>query len=124
MDFKPLHFISEPIEVIFDKPPAIEKKPTCPNGFIWRGTAYHIVVMLAEWHDYQRRGRMARNMQPQHATVAETRGSWGVGQFYFRVRVDKGQVFDIYYDRAPKNADLRKGAWFLYREMSVSSPQP
>jgi len=27
------------------------------------------------------------------------------------------QVFDLYYDRAPKNADSRKGAWFLYREM-------
>jgi hypothetical protein len=36
------------------------------------------------------------------------------------VRVDTGQIFDLYYDRAPKNADDRKGAWFLYREMSVS----
>jgi hypothetical protein len=74
--------------------------------------------MLAEWRDYTRRGRMARNMQPQHAAVASQRGSWGVGLFYFRVRVDGGQIFDLYYDRAPKSADARKGAWFLYRELS------
>jgi len=41
----------------------------------------------------------------------------GVGRFYFRVRVDGGQIYDIYYDRAPKDADRRKGQWFLYREL-------
>jgi len=33
------------------------------------------------------------------------------------VKVDTGQVFDIYYDRAMKNVDKRKGQWFVYREM-------
>jgi hypothetical protein len=74
--------------------------------------------MLAEWHDYGRRGRMSRNMVPGHAAAAARRGSWGVGQFYFRVCTDEGRVFDLYYDRAPKSVDERKGAWFLYREMS------
>jgi len=63
---------------------------------------------------------MARNMQPQHAAVAAGRGSWGVGRDYFRVRVESGQVFDIYYDRAPKGSDARKGTWFLYREVCAS----
>jgi hypothetical protein len=27
------------------------------------------------------------------------------------------QIFDIYYDRAMKNIDDRKGQWFIYREM-------
>jgi hypothetical protein len=56
-------------------------------------------------------------MRAEHGAVAESRGSWGVGRFYFRVRTLGGQVFDLYYDRAPKNVDERKGAWFLYREM-------
>lgn len=119
MDLTPLRFIEEPIEVSFDRPPALEKKPPCPNGFTWRDVAYRVVEMLAEWHDYERRGRYARNMQPVHAATAARKGSWGVGQFYFRVRVEDGRVFDIYYDRAPKDADARKGAWFLYREMSL-----
>jgi hypothetical protein len=46
------------------------------------------------------------------------RGSWGVGRYYFRVRTDTRQVFDIYYDRAPQNIEDRKGSWFLYREMA------
>lgn len=115
----PLHFIEEPIEPIFDQPPTLEKKPHCPQAFQWRERTYTITAMLSEWHDYARRGRAARNMQPQHAATAARRGSWGVGVYYFRVKVDSGQVFDIYYDRAPKNVDARKGAWFIYREMAL-----
>ena len=62
---------------------------------------------------------MARNMRPAHAAVAAERGSLGVGRFYFRV--DTGQVFDLYYDRAIKDVDDRLGHWFLYRELSENS---
>jgi hypothetical protein len=119
MDSKPLRFISEPVQVEFDEPPALEKKPGCPDAFIWSGKTYRIVETLSEWHDYARRGRMASNMSPAHAAVASRRGSWGVGRDFYRVRTDTGQVFDLYYDRAPKKVDDRKGAWFLYREMST-----
>jgi hypothetical protein len=119
MDLQPLHFISEPIEVQFDQLPALEKKPGCPQAFTWRGTTFKIVEMLSEWHDYRRRGRMARNMQPTHAEVASGRGSWGVGQDYFRIRTDQGQFFDLYYDRAPKDVDRRKGSWFLDKELGA-----
>ena len=33
--------------------------------------------------------------------------------------VDTGQLFDLYYDRAMKNVDDRKGSWFTYRELSA-----
>ena len=112
------HFIDEPIEVEYDHPPALEKKPGCPNRFVWQGTTYHIVAMVKEWHDYRRRGRMAQNMREDHLAIASSRGSWGVGRDYYRVRVDTGQVFDIYYDRAPKGNAQRKGGWMLYREMT------
>ncbi len=73
--------------------------------------------VLSEWHDYRRRGNMARNMRPSHAALASQRGSWGVGQDYYRVRTSEGRIFDIYYDRAPKGSDERKGGWFVYREL-------
>jgi hypothetical protein len=116
MEYKPLHFIDEPINPQFDKSPALDKKPGCPDGFIWKEETYRIIELLEEWVDYQRRGRMSRNMQPQHAAVASTRGSWGVGRFYFRVRIHSGQIFLIYYDRAPKDVYLRKGSWVLVGE--------
>jgi hypothetical protein len=118
---KPIRFINEPITVTFLKPPMLEKKPGCPDGFSWRGIDFTITGLIQEWHDYQRRGRMARNMQPQHAAVASQRGSWGVGQDYFRVQTQDGQIFDLYYDRAPKDVDRRKGDWFIYQEL-VSEP--
>jgi len=117
MKFTPLHFHDQLIEIIFDTPPALEKSPDCPNGFIWDNKTYHVMEMLSSWNDFTRRGRMARNMQPSHAATASTRGSLNVGRFYFRVKVDTDQVFDIYYDRAMKNVDSRKGQWFVYREM-------
>lgn len=115
-----IHFLDQPIEVTFDTPPALEKSPPCPDGFIWNENAYRVVEKLSEWTDFARRGKMARNMRPAHAEVAAGRGSLNVGRFFFRVRVDTGQVFDLYYDRAMKSLDQRKGQWFLYRELETN----
>jgi len=116
-NYQAIHFYDHPIEVIFDTPPALEKSPDCPDGFVWEGRTHRVVEMLSSWSDFTRRGKMARNMRPAHAAVASSRGSLNVGRFYFRVLTDTEQVFDIYYDRAVKNVDRRKGQWFLYREM-------
>ena len=118
--FTSIHFYDDPIEVIFDRAPAREKTPDCPNGFAWEGRTYRILETLSEWSDFTRRGKFARNMRPAHAAVASTRGSLNVGRFYFRVKVETGQIFDLYYDRAMKSIDDRKGQWFLYRELSLT----
>lgn len=115
--YTPIHFFDDPIQPVFDVPAAREKTPGCPDGFVWNGRTFRITEKLAEWVDFARRGRSARNMRPSHAAVASTRGSLGVGRFYFRVKVDSGQFFDLYYDRAPQDADRRKGQWFVYREL-------
>jgi len=116
-NYQPLHFLDLPIEAVFDTPPTREKTPECPNGFIWEDKTYRVIEMLSSWSDFKRRGKMARNMRPAHAEVASNRGSLNVGRFYFRVKVDSDQIFDIYYDRAMKNVDERKGQWFIYREL-------
>ncbi|MGE5248831.1 MAG: DUF6504 family protein [Bacteroidota bacterium] len=115
--YEPVQFLDRPITPVFDTPPAREKTPGCPDGFVWDGQSYRIVEKLAEWSDFTRRGRSARNMRPAHLETAASRGSLGVGRFYFRVKVDSGRIFDLYYDRAPKDADRRKGQWFVYREL-------
>ncbi len=120
-DFLPIHFYDESIQVLFDSPPVREKAPHCPNGFIWNGQTYNITATLSEWTDFTRRGKMAKNMRPAHAATAATRGSLNVGRYYFRVEVNTGQIFDIYYDRAMKNVDDRKGQWFLYRELEKTN---
>jgi hypothetical protein len=113
----PIRFINQPVEVHFDRPQLLEKTPGCPDRFDWRDEQFQIVELISEWRDYRRQGRMARNMRPEHATKAATHGSWGVGQFYIRVRTQQGRIFDLYYDRAPKDVDRRKGAWFLDKEL-------
>ena len=107
MDIKPLRFIGESIKAQFDQPPMLEKKPGCPDQFVWRGETYRVTELLKEWHDYSRRARMAHNMRPGHAAAALRRGSWSVGRDYYRVLTETGRIFDLYYDRAPKK-DTRK----------------
>lgn len=116
MKTRPAQFIDEPIQVEFDTPPVREKSPSCPQRFTWRGQLFTISHVHEEWVDYARRGRMARNMAPAHLASAARTGSWGVGRFCFRVTVNTGQIFEIYYDRAPQDVDNRMGGWFLKGE--------
>jgi hypothetical protein len=125
MALRPTRFIGENIDVQFDAPPAFEKAPPCPNSFVWAGVSYRVIELLEEWHAYARKGRMARNMRPEHARRAAAKGSWGVGRYYFRVRAlgpqsptPDGQCFELYYDRAPLDADSRKGSWVLTSELA------
>jgi Family of unknown function (DUF6504) len=120
-DFAPRRFIDEEISVHFDHPPARKKVPGPPDTFVWRGKTYRTVEVVSRWSEYERKGRAAKNMAPAHARVAARRGSWGVGRFYFRIRTEAGQVFDVYYDRAPEGAGDRSGHWFLYREMQATN---
>lgn len=127
-DLTPIHFYDAPIEVVYDNLPVYEKTPDCPDGFNWGDKSYCIVETLSEWSDFTRRGKYARNMRPKHAAVASNRGSLNVGRFYFRVKAvlsssattgqSDNQIFDLYYDRAMKSVDERKGQWFLYRELA------
>ncbi|MBA3074589.1 MAG: hypothetical protein FP831_13390 [Anaerolineae bacterium] len=116
MQTLPLHFYDDPIDVIFKVPPTYEKSPDCPQAFIWRGNNYLIIEVLEEWVDFERRGKSARNMKPTHAATARIRGSWGVGRYYFRVKTESEQYFELYYDRAPEDCDDRKGKWLLKGE--------
>ena len=116
---RPLHFLDQPIQVSFKTPPVRQKLPHCPDEFVWDDRTYKVLETLSEWSDFTRRGRFARNMQPAHAAVAAQRGSLNVGRFFFRVRVDTGQIFDLYYDRASRNVDERLGQWFVYRELEA-----
>lgn len=127
-EYTPIHFLAEHIDVLFNAPPLYQKSPHCPNAFIWNEKTYSVIESLSEWADFSRTGKMAKNMSPAHAEMASSRGSLNVGRFYFRVRVmlsgsstaAQTQIFDIYYDRAMKGVDKRKGEWFIYRELTSS----
>jgi hypothetical protein len=118
MALKPIRFIGEYINATFDHTPLLEKVQGCPDGFTWQGEDYRVNEMLEEWHDFTRKGRAARNMQPQHAEAAKNKGSWGVGRDYYTVRTETGRIFTLYYDRAPVDAIIRSSGWFLLEEMA------
>jgi len=107
-------FVDEEIEVEFSGEQPLEKTPRCPDRICWRDSVFEVQEQLSEWRDYGRKGNMAKNMKPEHATRASRVGSWGVGRFFYCIRVNSGQIMEIYYDRAPVDSDKRKGSWFLF----------
>lgn len=115
--FVPVQFVGEEITTTFDKSPMLSKKPGPPSVFRWREVDFRITETISAWFDYDRKGRSAKNMREENLREAKRRGSWGVGRYYFRVRTNTERIFDIYYDRAPKDAGDREGHWFLWREM-------
>lgn len=123
-EWTPLRFIDEEIEVRFDRPPALTRKPGAPDAFVWRGQERRVAEVISSWFDYSRKGTKAKNMQPAHLQVAARRGSWGVGRFTFRVRTNDDRVFDLYYDRAPENAGDREGHWWLLHELRPAEDSP
>lgn len=125
MSALPSQFIDEPITVQYDTEPVRVKSPACPNAVTWREEQFRIIQVLEEWSDFSRRGRSARNMRPSHLAAAARAGSWGVGRFYFKVEVKGGDVFVIYYDRAPEDVDDRLGQWFLFsRQKAIPADNP
>lgn len=111
-------FIQESITVEWDEQPVFSKDPHAPDRFTWRDDTYAVVEVRSEWRNYERRGRMSRNMRPSNLRKASKRGSWGVGEYYFEVRVaEEDRVFQIYYDRQPKDSDHPEGQWFMYTEV-------
>jgi len=117
IEWTPKRFISQEIEVSFDSPPLLSKKPGPPSAFDWAGQHYRVATVHARWFDFDRKGDMAKNMRPEHLRAASLRGSWGVGRYYFRVETELGRTFDLYYDRSPEDAGDRAGHWFLWREL-------
>ncbi len=122
-DYTPIRFIGKSIEVSFLKDPYRKKIPHAPSCFVWEDRQYRVVGVINEWVDYRRKGPMAHNMQPHNLAKTVRRGSWGVGRFYFRVETDDGAIFDLYYDRAPKDIGNRLGGWFLWRELKKTGIQ-
>jgi hypothetical protein len=114
-------FIGASIQVIHDRPPALEKRPGPPDGFAWEGRTYRVAAVLREWHDYRLRGKSrafyTKERGSFRAKAAGRRGTWGVGRDYYRVRTDTGETFDIYYDRSPRGPGGPKGSWYLLRQI-------
>ena len=108
-----MQFIDEKIDVHYDNEQIRTKTPECPDTILWRGNSYRVTALISQSQNFTRKGRYKRNMKSTHLNRADKKGSWGVGRFSFRVKVESGQIFDIYYDRAPENVSDRKGHWIL-----------
>jgi hypothetical protein len=92
-------FLSEKIEVVFDK------KRGVPLSFVWNKKEYIIIEQIAVWQDWG---------FPKGSPKAKT---WRLRHHrnYYRVQTEEDEVFEIYLDRKTKNEE---GEWYLYQKLS------
>lgn len=77
-----------------------------PQTLRWRDRDYAIEEVIASWFDW---GFSATAVQKDWKTRRHRN--------YFRIRVDSGELFEIYLDRPPASAE---GEWVLYQILDSS----
>lgn len=83
-------FMDEQIDVLYAHVPLHEKTPGCPDGFVWRGEAFEVEVLLSEWKDFSRRGRLERSLRPARHARAMLTGRWARGASSSAFELAKG----------------------------------
>jgi len=123
MLLKPISFIDEKIEVQYNQAPIYLRTPVPPDRFVWREKIWDVVEVLEEWKDFDRRGKSAHNMRPANLLKAASRGSRGVGRFYYRVLTKDDRIFQLYFDRSVWNEEKNESGWVLHSEYSYTLNQ-
>ncbi len=102
----PVDFVDREIEVQLS-----EDKAPVPLAFRLGSRQYKIVEQLATWED--------------HAFAAPQRGrDWRQQQQrrYYRVRTEKGEVYELYADWSPgrrrRKGEAQGTRWYLHRRLS------
>lgn len=94
--------ISEPLLPLagsFDTRAMGRGEPGLPTGFIWRERTYSIALVLETWKQSEREGGSGELYLRRH---------------YFRLRMDDGSIWTVYFVRqTPKSGNVKQ-RWFLY----------
>ncbi len=97
------HFIGEKIQV---ETSGDIKQPT---ALTWRGNHYTVAEVITSWFDW---GFSAATKQKDWRTRRHRN--------YFRLRMNTGEVFEIYLDRPPASSE---GEWVLFQILDPKDSQ-
>jgi len=94
--------ISEPLRPIrgtFDTRAMGRGEPGLPTGFIWRERTFRVVEVLETWKHSEREGGSGELYLRRH---------------YFKLRMEDGAIWTVYFVRqTPKTGNVKQ-RWFLY----------
>jgi hypothetical protein len=112
-------FISEPVTALagqFDAHSMATGVPGLPGGFTWRGLDCLIVERLDQWKQSSPEGGRAG-------------GEVYLRRHYFRLRMNDGAIWTVYFVRVATAGRNPRSRWFLYSierlgPQGRSSPPP
>ena len=107
----PVDFVGREVEVRLSKDEA-----AAPLAFRLGPREYKVAEQLASWEDHAfgnlQRGRDWRQRQQRR---------------YYRVRIEEGEVYELYVDWSPARRRRKGGApaarWYLHRRLSSAAPE-
>jgi len=97
-------FVSEPIAPTggaFDCAAMARGEPGLPGGFVWRGAVHRIVALAQRWKETSAEG-------------AHAGGQIYLRRHYFKLRMDNGQTWTVYFLRQTPKSGPATVRWFLY----------
>ena len=85
----------------FDTAPMGRGEPGLPRGFDWRGESRTVIEPLGAWKHSSREG-------------ARAGGDLYLRRHYYRLRMDDGSIWTVYFVRQAPRSGNPKSRWFLY----------
>lgn len=76
-------------------------EPGLPSGFGWRGRVYAVVRVIGTWKHSTREGSSAQ-------------GQLYLRQHRYRLLMDDGSTWEVYFVRQTPKSGCAKRRWFLY----------
>ncbi|MEP0848599.1 MAG: cytoplasmic protein [Phycisphaerae bacterium] len=105
-------FVSEPIEPHprgFDTHAMGMGLPGLPPGFLWRGREWTILAVLESW----------KHSEPEGGRSG---GERYLRRHYFKLRMDGGDVWTVYFLRQRPRSGSAKARWHLYSIAAAGAP--
>ena len=96
-------FVSEavtPLGGAFDTAAMARGEPGLPAGFAWRGREARIVACLERWKESRPEGGRAG-------------GELYLRRHCYRLKMDDGAVWVVYFTRQPQRSGTSRQRWFL-----------
>ncbi len=97
-------FVSEalsPLRGTFDAAAMARGLPGLPSGFVWRGQSYTVDDVLERWKASSREGGRAS-------------GELYLRRHYYRLRMNDGSLWTVYFLRQTPQSSSPRVRWFLY----------
>jgi len=103
-------FVSASLEPVgaYDTSRMARGEPGLPSGFCWRGVEHRVAGVVETWKES---GPCSHGGSERY-----------LRKHWYRIAMDDGSIWTVYFDRQARSTRDRKHRWWLYTRRLIGSP--